>query len=255
MTATRPRLVAEALTDVGLRRPGNEDNFLADAEALVFAVADGMGGHAAGEVASRIAVDAIREVMAGGIGGDWPFGFRSDLPEPANRLRTALLTANRRVLEASRDTPECRGMASTVAALHLDGDTAHVAHAGDSRVYLLRGGTLTQLTADHSWVGERMREGVLTANEARHHPFRNMVTRALGGRGDLEVELTPCPLLPGDTLLLCSDGLTNMVSDARIGLILDGCDVREAAHELVQAALDGGGDDNITVVVVRLEGD
>jgi protein phosphatase len=252
------KIHSQAVTDVGRKRKGNEDNHTADDEQRLYVVADGMGGHAAGEVASKIAVEAISEFVTATAGDDeitWPFGLDENISYDGNRLKTAVRFANRRVLESTRERAEYEGMATTVAAVLVDGDVANLAHVGDSRVYLYRGETLSQLTSDHSWVNEQLQSGTISAEQARHHPFRNVVTRALGGRPDLVVEMQIQQVQPGDLLLLCSDGLTTMLTDDQIAGILrdEGADVTRAAESLVEDANARGGEDNITVVLLRFE--
>ena len=184
-----------------------------------------MGGHAAGEVASRVAVDAINEFVCLTGGDDeitWPFGLDEIISYDGNRLKTAIRYANRQVLEATRERSEYEGMATTVAAVLVDGDVANIAHVGDSRIYLCRDGALQQLTSDHSWVNEQIQNGVISADQARTHPLRNVVTRALGGRADLLVDMQAPPMRAGDMLLLCSDGLTTMLPDDEIAQLLAG---------------------------------
>jgi PPM family protein phosphatase len=252
------KLAYQALTDVGRRRKGNEDSLVVNAEQRLFVVADGMGGHAAGEVASKVAVDAINEFICL-TGGDeeitWPFGLDEAISYDGNRLKTALRFANGKVLDVARSRPEYENMATTVAAVLVDGSTANLAHVGDSRIYLWRGGELTQRTSDHSWVNEQIQSGVLPADQARSHPLRNVVTRALGGRADLQVDVQALPMQPGDTLLICSDGLTTMVVDADVGRILAEAagDVEKAARDLVAEANERGGEDNITVVLIGFQ--
>jgi len=242
------KVLCEARSDVGRKRRGNEDALFLNPEQRLYVVADGMGGHAAGEVASRVAVDAINEFVTL-TGGDeeitWPFGLDDSISYEGNRLKTAIRHANRRVLEATRESAEYEGMATTVAAVLVDGDTAHLAHVGDSRIYVWSEGEISQLTNDHSWVNEQIQSGVISAEQARSHPLRNVVTRALGGRSDLVV----------DVLLLCSDGLTTMVGDEDIARILGetASDVALAATALVEEANERGGEDNITVVLLKFE--
>jgi len=252
------KTIYQAVTDVGRKRKGNEDSHFVNPEQRLYVVADGMGGHAAGEVASRIAVDSINEFVCLTSGDEeitWPFGLDDSISYDGNRLKTAVRYANRKVLEATRECAEYEGMATTVAALLIDGDTANLAHVGDSRIYLVRAGHLRQLTSDHSWVNEQLQSGVLTAEQARTHPLRNVVTRALGGRPDLQVDVQLYPIEPGDVLLLCSDGLTTMLSDEEIAeLVVEaGGDVTRAADALVAEANARGGEDNITVVLVRFQ--
>src|SRR5262245_25373599 len=245
-----------ALSDVGRKRKGNEDSLFVNPEQNLFVVADGMGGHAAGEVASRVAVESINEFVCMTSGDEeitWPFGLDENMSYDGNRLKTSVRYANNKVLAATKESAEYEGMATTVVAVLIDGVTANLAHVGDSRIYLYRGDQLTQLTSDHSWVNEQLQGGMLTAEQARSHPLRNVVTRALGGRPDLDVEMQVHDALPGDTLLMCSDGLTTMVPDPDIQRILGdgGGEVERCAKTLVDVANKNGGEDNITVVLLR----
>ncbi len=247
-----------ALTDVGRKRKGNEDSVFINPEQKLFVVADGMGGHAAGEVASKVAVDAINEFVCLTSGDEeitWPFGLDENISYDGNRLKTAIRYANRKVLEATKERSEYEGMATTVAAVLVDAETANVAHVGDSRVYLYSDGTLTQLTSDHSWVNEQIQSGIISPDQARSHPLRNVVTRALGGRLDLTVDMQVHKMKRGDVLLLCSDGLTTMVADDGIAGVLEQThgDIELTARELVAAANEHGGEDNITVLLLRFE--
>ena len=252
------KIRCEARSDVGRKRKGNEDSLVTSAEQNLFVVADGMGGHAAGEVASRVAVEAISEFVLLTAGDEeitWPFGLDESISYDGNRLKTAIRHANRRVLEATRERSDYEGMATTVAAVLFDGDVANIAHVGDSRIYLWSDGALQQLTSDHSWVNEQIQNGVISAEQARHHPLRNVVTRALGGRTELVVDVQSRRIRPGEVLLLCSDGLTTMITDADIGRIIESAagDLARAAQALVDAANEGGGEDNISVILLGLE--
>ena len=248
----------QALTDVGKKRKGNEDSVFVNPEQNLYVVADGMGGHAAGEVASRVAVEAINEFVCL-TGGDeeitWPFGLDENISYDGNRLKTAIRYANRKVLDATREKAEYEGMATTVAAVLMDGPTANLAHVGDSRVYLVRGAGLTQLTHDHSWINEQIQSGLISADQARTHPLRNVVTRALGGKADCQVEMQVHTMETGDILLLCSDGLTTMMPDEEIVRVVQGADgdLPRAAQALVAAANERGGEDNIPVLLIRFE--
>ena len=253
------KLTCKAVSDVGRKRKGNEDNLCVNPEQKLFVVADGMGGHAAGEVASRVAVEAINEFICLTSGDDeitWPFGLDENISYDGNRLKTSIRHANRKVLDATKERNELEGMATTVAAVLVDGDQANIGHVGDSRIYLFSQGALTQLTTDHSWVNEQIQSGVISADQARSHPLRNVVTRALGGKLDLAVDVQARVMHPGEMLLLCSDGLTTMVPDARIEAILAEAngDLERAADDLVAAANGQGGEDNITVVLLKFEG-
>ena len=248
----------QAVTDVGRKRKGNEDSLFVNPEQSLFVVADGMGGHAAGEVASRLAVDAINEFIC--LTGDdeeitWPFGLDETISYDGNRLKTAIRYANRKVLEATKEKSEYEGMATTVAAVLVDGDSANLGHVGDSRIYLIRNGAINQLTTDHSWVNEQIVGGMISPDQARTHPLRNVVTRALGGKSDLQVDMKVHKIEPGDMLLLCSDGLTTMMPDEEIARVMSQAknDVEKATRELVAAANAKGGEDNITVVMLRFE--
>jgi PPM family protein phosphatase len=226
-------------SDTGLARRANEDNFFA--RAPLFVVADGMGGAQAGEVASRVAADA----------------FAHGLPEGGTteeRLATRVLEANSRIHTLSREDRERAGMGTTLTAAFLDGEEIVVAHVGDSRAYLWRDGELTRLTRDHSLVDELVRRGKLTEEEAAEHPQRSIITRALGPEPEVEVDTRTYRGQADDLLLLCSDGLTSMISEQLIAGILRGAEGIEAAgRELVDAANAAGGRDNITVVLFRLE--
>src|SRR3954470_11426126 len=228
----------QAVTDVGRKRKGNEDSLFVNLDQKLFVVADGMGGHAAGEVASKVAVDSINEFVCltgGAEESTWPCGLDESISYDGNRLKTAIRYANRKVLEATKERSEYEGMATTVAAVLVDGDGANVGHVGDSRVYLVREGKITQLTSDHSWVNEQIQTGVISPDQARTHPLRNVVTRALGGKPDLQVDMQLHTMQDGDTLLLCSDGLTGMLPDDQINTILNEAkgDVKKAARALI----------------------
>jgi len=252
------RILCEARSDVGKKRKGNEDSLFLNPEQKLYVVADGMGGHAAGEVASRVAVDAINEFVTLTGGNEeitWPFGLDDTISYEGNRLKTAIRQANRRVLEATRESAEYEGMATTVAAVLVDGDVANLAHVGDSRIYLWSGERIVLLTSDHSWVNEQIQSGVISPEQARSHPLRNVVTRALGGRADLVVDVQSRPMASGEILLLCSDGLTTMIADDEIARLLGEAqgDLARAATSLVAEANERGGEDNITVVLLKFE--
>jgi protein phosphatase len=253
------KIAYQALTDVGKKRKGNEDSVFVNPEQSLFVVADGMGGHAAGEVASRVAVEAINEFVCLTSGDEditWPFGLDENVSFDGNRLKSAIQYANRKVLEATRERKEYLGMATTVVAVLVDGDAANLAHVGDSRVYLVREGALKQLTSDHSWVNEQLESGILSPDQARSHPLRNVVTRALGGKPELSVDLQEHKAQAGDVLLLCSDGLTTMVPDDDILNVVGSAsgDIEAAARALVEEANGRGGEDNITVLLIKFEG-
>ncbi len=225
-------------TDVGRQRRGNEDSSYA--HAPVFVVADGMGGAQAGEVASQMVVDS----------------FVAGLPDegtPEERLSVVVQRANKEIHTRSRSEAENAGMGTTVTAAYLDEDSVVLAHVGDSRAYLLRDGELSRLTEDHSLVEELLRGGKLTQEEALEHPQRSVITRALGIEPIVEIDTWTYPLRPGDVVLLCSDGLTSMLSEAQVQeLLVEGPDLDAAADRLIDAANQAGGRDNITVVLFRV---
>ena len=248
-------------TDPGLRRSSNEDSYCTREDLGLFVVADGMGGHVAGEVASRIAVETIQTFIQETAGADknrtWPFPFEPDLTFESNRLKAAFRLANHQIANAMADAAVLRGMATTASALRASADRtrASVAHVGDSRVYVLRGGTLEQMTKDHSWVEEQVRAGTMTPSAARQHPWRNVVTRALAGGDDPEVDVLELAPAPGERFLLCSDGLFAVVPHEQIAGILSttGVPLQAICDQLVAAANDAGGPDNITTLVIDVE--
>jgi len=235
------RLVFAAATDVGRMRKNNEDSYLSSKP--VAAVADGMGGHSAGEVASAI---AIEELAALGRRGPW-----ANETDATDDLKQAILRANRRIREMAASDRKLNGMGTTLVALLEDGDMVHVANVGDSRGYLLRQGELSQVTVDHSLVQELVDDGRLSPEDAERHPQRSVITRALGIDPEVEFDLFTYKLQVGDRLLLCSDGLSDVVEPAQIRkVLLRVRSAQRAARELVTVANDQGGPDNITVIVV-----
>lgn len=235
------RLVFAAATDVGRMRKNNEDSYLSSQP--VAAVADGMGGHSAGEVASAI---AIEELAALRDRGPWDSETAA-----TDDLKQAILRANRRIREMAASDRKLNGMGTTLVALLEDGDMVHVANVGDSRGYLLRQGELSQVTVDHSLVQELVDDGRLSPEDAERHPQRSVITRALGIDPEVEFDLFTYKLQVGDRLLLCSDGLSDVVEPAQIRrVLLRVRNAHRAARELVTMANEQGGPDNITVIVV-----
>ena len=245
------RLTCAARTDPGRRRENNEDSFCAREDLGLFIVADGMGGHVAGEIASRLVVQEVERFVAAtspspGHARRLDGGGRVD-----DRLGTALVEANRLLAARIAEDAALQGMATTAVALLAEAEAVALAHVGDSRAYRCRAGHLTQLTSDHSWVEEQVRAGLLTAAAARRHPWRHVVTRAISGGADIEVEIAALPIEPGDRILLCSDGLSTVVSDSGIAEVLRlDRPSHEACDELVRRANTAGGPDNVTVVLV-----
>jgi PPM family protein phosphatase len=229
-------------TDPGRVRRRNEDTFVLDPP--LFAVADGMGGAQAGEVASRLTAAAFREY------------HEADQLPPNERLQAIIQEANRRIYERARTDSDVSGMGTTVTAALLTGGRVTLGHVGDSRAYRIRDGELEQLTEDHSLVADLMRSGSLTPEEAEAHPQRSVITRALGTDPEVDVDTVSVETEVGDLFLLCSDGLTTMVADDDIlGILSAAPSLDDAAKELVRAANTGGGEDNVTVVLFRVEGD
>jgi PPM family protein phosphatase len=251
----RMEVSAHGLTHVGRQRQHNEDAFLVESGAKLFLVADGMGGHAAGEIASRIAVDSISEFIlhTKEDDGTWPHAYDEHYTRTTNRLMAALRMANQRVLEAMKKDARLRGMGTTVVACMADDEKMSVAHVGDSRAYLIRGGQLSRITNDHSWVFEQVQAGMLTEAEAEKHPLRNVITRALGGALQVTPDASEISAQKGDVFLLCSDGLTGMVPENEILRVVtaNASDLQKACQQLIDAANERGGLDNVTAVLVR----
>jgi len=257
------RILHAEKTDVGMKRDNNEDNYLVLPEQNLFAVFDGLGGHAAGEVASAIAANEVKEFFRL-TGSDeeatWPFKAERDRSYDENRLLTGVKLANARILEASEEEGGARrNMGSTAAVVHFVerngvGPKALVAHVGDSRVYLFRDGALQRITVDHSLVEEYLRLGKLTEEEAKNFPQKNIILRALGQQKVVDVDLRAIDPREGDVFLLCSDGLSGMISDDVMQGILASTPALDAAvKKLVDAANEAGGTDNVTVVLARYE--
>ena len=245
-------------TDMGLRRSTNEDNLLVREDLGLFVVADGMGGHAAGEVASEVAVEGIGAFVEATVtvspDQTWPVPFDARESVDANRLRAGFHMANQRLAARIASSRELRGMATTAVALLVDGDAGTLAHVGDSRAYRLRRGEFDRLTRDHSWVEEQIQAGTLTEAAARRHPWRNVVTRALAGSADLDVEIQALRLEPRDRVLLCTDGVFSVLADERIGEIVErDAGLDELCGALIDGANDGGGPDNATAVVIEFD--
>ena len=253
-----PGLLHAGMTDVGCVRKHNEDNMLMAPELGLFIVADGLGGHAAGEVASQIVVETMGRFVADTVEQErtWPVDYDASLSFNANRLKAAVVLSDRAIAEDIRSNPERETMGSTVVSVLLEGRRATIAHVGDSRAYLLDGQGIRQVTRDHSWVAEQVANGILTPSEARVHPFRNVITQALGNGAELEVEIQEMDLGESERMLLCSDGLSGMVPDQQIWDIVHSAGSQQQAVEaLIAAARAAGGEDNITAILVGTGGD
>jgi PPM family protein phosphatase len=254
------KLSFKGVTDVGRKREANEDCFAVVPEDRLFVVADGMGGHAAGEVASRLAVSAIADFIASTRRDaeiTWPFDYDTSMSMEGNRLKTAIRLANQRILDTIAHKKDLEGMGTTLVGAIMSEARLCVAHVGDSRAYLIRDGAISQITSDHSWVNEQVKLGFLTRQDAGRHPFRNVVTRALGSKDDVVVDVSEQDMRRGDYLLLCSDGLNTMIDDESIvrTVISHGNDVEKAAVALVDLANENGGEDNVTVIIVGMRDD
>ena len=235
-----------SVTNIGKRRKLNQDFVYTSEEPVghlpnLFVVADGMGGHKAGDYASKLAVTTMVEDIAG-----------SDETIPEKLLGRAIETANGKVRESAERMPELEGMGTTVVAASCDGDTLSIANVGDSRLYIVSGHEIRQITRDHSWVEEMVRRGGLGRDEARNHPDKNIITRAVGAEDTIKADFFSVKLKEGDLILMCTDGLTNMLEDEEIRMILDGArDIVEKAEELVRRANENGGMDNISVILIE----
>ena len=247
---------AHGVTHPGRVRTVNEDALLADEALRLFVVADGMGGHHAGDVASRIAVETVRAFLVRSQDQaecTWPYGIDSRVSLDANRLLTALKVANRKVFRAADASDDYTGMGTTIVAVLAGDDSLCFGSVGDSRVYAHRAGTLARLTEDDSWLASiAAADATLTEEQKATHPMRHVLTKALGATPTVDVDVTERAVRAGEQFLLCSDGLHGAIEHSAIGEVLSSAaSAREAAERLVQAALDGSASDNLTALVVR----
>ena len=252
------RAIASGLTDVGLQRDHNEDSYAVLSEYDLFIVADGMGGHRAGDVASRLATDAIAEFFRSTAQEDatWPFHFDTSLSEDENRLVTGIRVANRRIYDRSIRSRDCAGMGTTVvgALYSRKKNRFFVGHVGDSRAYRVRGGQIQQLTRDHSLINDYLLAMPELTEEQRAELPKNVITRALGMQDSVAVDLVSDEPQLGDVYLLCSDGLSGMLTDDQIlGVVSSSAEPNEICRNLIQRANEHGGEDNITALVIRFE--
>lgn len=251
------QIASAGVSDVGRVRTNNEDCFRIVAPLQLFVLSDGMGGEAHGEVASALAVETVtKHCLEGHENHSAPlFGeVQESLSDQTKRLASAVHLANKKIFEAAEGHLEQRGMGATLTAAWIDGAKLSIAHVGDSRAYLLRGGTLQQLTSDHSLVAEQVRRGIITAAEAEESQMQSVLIRALGAQPEVEVDAEEHTLFVRDILILCSDGLTRMVTEPEIaGALQSETNPTRAAEKLVALANDYGGADNVTVIVIRLE--
>jgi protein phosphatase len=243
-------------TDVGRRRKANEDSFLVAPDSHLYAVCDGMGGHNAGEVASQMAIEALADFVQKSAAESeitWPWGLDANLSFDANRLKTGIRLANSEVFQSAGQREDLAGMGTTIVAGLVADAVLTLCSAGDSRCYLVRQGEMQQLTKDDSWVSAALGEGILSSDDVEKHPLRNVITKAVGARDSIDLDIVEHTFQPGDVALLCSDGLHGMVSDDDIArLLLSSLDSLEmATTRLVDAANEAGGRDNVTAVLLR----
>ena len=252
------RAIAAGLSDVGLQREHNEDSFVVLKEYDLYVVADGMGGHRAGDVASRLATETISEFFKSTANEDvtWPFHFDTNLSEEENRLLTGIRVANRQIFERSTRSREYHGMGTTVVGAMFSPrkQRMYIGHVGDSRCYRVRKGQIQLLTRDHSLINDYLLAMPDLTDEQRSELPKNVITRALGMQDQVVVDLQHDDPVPGDVYVLCSDGLSGMMPDEEITRIVTGSgDIREACKKLIQRANESGGEDNITAVLIKIE--
>jgi len=229
-------------TDIGKVRRQNEDAAWFDEQRGVFAVADGMGGHLAGEVASGMAIHAVQQMV------------KEHEIASISVMRSTVMEAHEAIVRHAKENPACSGMGTTLSMMWRGGHYMYIAHVGDSRIYRYRDDQLERITQDHSLVEELVRARIITREEARNHPRRNIITRALGTQGENQPDLLAADLKPGDLWLLCTDGLSGMITDEEIARVLSsGASLDMMASSLIQKALDAGGRDNVTLVLCQEE--
>lgn len=252
---SRLKAVSAGLTDVGRKRNHNEDSYLIDEDLQLYVVADGMGGHAGGGTASRIAVETIdQEMRAARSSGDDPFRPETalqDSPLP-DFLRNAVEKACAAIFRQAQEDPRLAGMGTTVITLCIKGENALFAHVGDSRAYLVRGDLIQQVSEDHSLVNEQIKAGMITPEEAKHSRYKNIITRSVGFEEEVQVDVMGLVAKPGDFFILCSDGLANLVEDREIRDVVSTSPLKDAPGKLIALANERGGDDNITVIIVTM---
>ena len=245
-----------AKTDPGMKRQQNEDYFLPMEEERLFIVADGMGGHAKGEVASKLAAETLKEFFVRTRDEDatWPYKMDRQLSYVENRLVCGIKLSNWKVHESATKDPMCKGMGTTIVTCMVSGEKIYFGHVGDSRAYRMRGNEIKQMTRDHSLLEDyKEAKPDMTEEEQRNFPHKNVITRALGMRETVQVDIRPEPIQVGDVFMLCCDGLTGMIDDQRIAEIIRNADedLDKCVTDLVDQANKNGGVDNITVIVMR----
>jgi len=247
------KISSAGITNVGQKRQNNEDSYLVNDRIGVYICCDGMGGHAGGEYASQIACTTIEEVLSNIRDEANPEDDLSEDQITQEKIKYAVRLAGKRIYDRAQADPEFRGMGTTAVLLVFRDGKAYLAHVGDSRGYLVRGGEITQRTEDHSWVNEQIKAGLITEEAAKHHRFRNIITRSLGFQEEVEIDTQVLKAEPGDMYLLCSDGLSNLVTADELRDMLVEKNFQETARSLIDLANDRGGDDNITLVIARVD--
>ncbi|CAM3664380.1 Stp1/IreP family PP2C-type Ser/Thr phosphatase [Corallococcus sp. ZKHCc1 1396] len=249
------RIEVAGSTHVGMKRNHNEDNYLVLTEENLVVVADGMGGHSSGEIASRIAVDELGEffrMTSKDQDATWPFKMDKQRNYDENRLSTGIKLANARIFERATVDTKYKGMGTTIVSVHFADSAAYVGHVGDSRVYFFRGGMLQQVTEDHSLLNDYLKAKKLSPEEIENFPHKNVIVRALGMKEQVQVDVTRVDPLENDVFLLCSDGLSGMISDAQMQDILSRTpELEKACGQLIDLANAAGGNDNVTCVLAR----
>ena len=250
------RIDAHGQSDVGRVRQSNEDSLGIFPDLQFYVVADGMGGHAAGEVASQLAIETMQDFIKSTLQSaetTWPEDVDIKLPIPVRRIITAGKLANDKIINSSKENPKLNGMGTTMVAILVEENTAYVAHVGDSRAYLIRDKKIEQLTQDHSLINDYLNQGLLKKEDADRHPLKHVITRALGSNPNVEVDVRTVPIKPGDIYILCSDGLSNLVTDEEMQT--EGLQSQEnpkvVCQKLIDLANNKGGEDNITIAFLR----
>lgn len=254
------KVVSCGITDIGRKRQRNEDSYLVNDKIGLYIVADGMGGHAGGEFASKIAVSTVEEIIRGEdrVKSNVPTntyldGDQSNAEgQEQDRLKDAINRAGNMIVRRAFEDPELKGMGTTSTVMFVSADKAYIAHVGDSRAYCVRDGEIVQITEDHSLVHEQLKSGLITEEEAKTHQLKNIITRSVGVQEEVEVDTIVWKIQPGDSYLLCSDGLSNMMNDDEMQDIINKFDVEQGARELVDLANSRGGEDNITLILLKV---
>jgi serine/threonine protein phosphatase PrpC len=253
------KVISCGITDIGRKRQRNEDSYLVNDKIGLYIVADGMGGHAGGEFASKIAVSTVEEIIRGEdrVKSNVPANTYLDGNQSAegleqDRLKDAINRAGNMIVRRAFEDPELKGMGTTSTVMFVSDDKAYIAHVGDSRAYCIRNGEIIQITEDHSLVHEQLKSGLITEEEAKTHQLKNIITRSVGVQEEVEVDTVVWKIQSGDGYLLCSDGLSNMVQDEEMQEIVTKFEVEQAARELVDLANSRGGEDNITLILLKV---